>query len=549
MVLAKMASAEDEAAWLGEAERLTVRGMRELAREHGHATGETAGTLEVAACAAVTATPDEGGGTLTVTVDREDAWLFECARMIVRQVAGLTLEETIEALLGEGTTSLLPLLERGAIVPFEGAAEDGSQRDWETERARFREEAEVQCEARFAEGKDSRAAEEDERKLARPAEEDGRKFDFDGDAARIDVELRRVARELVARDVAIGHLAEAFWNADGWRRLGYASDSQYARERLGMSLSSIKAKRALGRRMAAMPRLDEAIANRELGYEAARLVATVATPETVGEWVARAGERTVRYLREEVDAAHMLGRLGAESGVRPPSDETMAELAAIESRVITGAAFREDAGDAGQMSAGMESRVVADAACQKDAGQMSAVLGDLLDDFERARRVARERSRGRVTLKFRVGVGTRRYYRWLERVFERRRPVAGSFLSFLCAALIDAWKHSLGSKEAYAGIYGRDRYRCTSPVCAERGVTPHHLRFRSAGGDDSDENVASLCVWCHLEGIHGGRLKAAPPASAVHWEIGRTGHTVVHGRRRVNTTRQTKALPRSAPSV
>ena len=85
---------------------------------------------------------------------------------------------------------------------------------------------------------------------------------------------------------------------------------------------------------------------------------------------------------------------------------------------------------------------------------------------------------------------------------------------------------------SYAHIYDRDRLRCTSPVCNRRDLTPHHLQFRSAGGDDSEENLASLCVWCHLEGIHGGRLEVRPPASSTEWKIGRTPHTVVRGRQR-----------------
>jgi hypothetical protein len=69
--------------------------------------------------------------------------------------------------------------------------------------------------------------------------------------------------------------------------------------------------------------------------------------------------------------------------------------------------------------------------------------------------------------------------------------------------------------------------------CNRRDVTPHHLRFRSHGGDESDENLTSLCTWCHLEGIHGGHISATPPASNPCWTFGRNKHTVVKGRRRL----------------
>lgn len=179
----------------------------------------------------------------------------------------------------------------------------------------------------------------------------------------------------------------------------------------------------------------------------------------------------------------------------------MQALAALESRVVSGAMFRE--AREGQMSAGV-------------------------------RRAVAPHS-GRVTLRFRLSAETRRYYRWLERLFTRFGPPGLSFLGFLCRALLDAWQHALGSTVEYAHLYARDCYRCRSPVCGRRDVTPHHLRFRSFGGDDSLENLASLCVWCHLEGIHGGRLRASPPASDMDWTIGRTGHTVVRGRQRTRT--------------
>jgi len=326
----------------------------------------------------------------------------------------------------------------------------------------------------------------------------------------MDAELQRIAGELSRRDLALGELAEAFWKADGWRRRGYATASQYARERLGMSLSSIKAKRRLARRAEKMPQLATALTSGELGYEAARLVAAAAAPDTVDQWIARAAERTVRHLREEVDAMQVFARLAPGSMTEPPSEEILQELAAVESRIASGELFREAA-----------------------AGQMSALSEDAGRGFGHAQRRSRAaRQSGRVTLRFRVPAEMRRYYRWLERLFERHGPARVSFMRFLCCALVEAWQHTFGSTEKYGGIYGRDRYRCTSPVCGRRDVTPHHLKFRSAGGDDSPDNVASLCVWCHLEGIHGGRLRASPPASNIEWHIGRMGHTVVRGRRR-----------------
>ena len=140
---------------------------------------------------------------------------------------------------------------------------------------------------------------------------------------------------------------------------------------------------------------------------------------------------------------------------------------------------------------------------------------------------------GRVVLKFRVGEETGRYYRWLEGMYLRHGPRAGSFFHYLCLAFIGVWQERSRERPAYSDIYERDLFQCASPVCSRRDVTPHHLVFRSRGGDDSPENVTALCVWCHLEGVHRGTLTVTPPASSMRWRLGRSGHTVVKNRRRI----------------
>jgi hypothetical protein len=494
-VIAGVACARDEEWWLNEAQTRTVQKMRALVKERAENPSSPA-VLEGQISAEE---ENDARATLTVTVDREASWLFEAARMLSKQMGDRTLEETLDALLAEGSSSLWAEMDREPIVPFDEALDErAAQRSWERELSRFREEAETRCERRIG-----------ERPRARP--DLATELAWEGSAEHMDAQLRRVAAELVRRDLVLGELAEAFWTADGWRRLGYATESQYARERLGMSLSSVKAKRTLARRARALPRLREAVDARELGYEAARLVASVASPETADAWVERARERTVKHLREETDAAQLLGRVGVDAAMTPPSEATMVTLAALERRIVWGVTLQSDER---QIFAGGET-----ATLQSDERQIFA--GDEL------------RARGRVTLKFRVSDGTQRYYRWLERLYLRHGPRAGSFFRYLCLSFIAVWRERSGVEPAYAHVYARDLHRCTNPVCSRRDLNPHHLRFRSAGGDDSDENLTTVCVWCHLEGVHGGRLRVEPPASAMKWRIGRNAHTVVHGRTRI----------------
>jgi hypothetical protein len=354
------------------------------------------------------------------------------------------------------------------------------QRVWERELARMRTEAELRCESNFR-----------RRPEPRPHIEP---LQWPESPEAIDGQLRGLAHELAVREVAFGRGLDAFFSADGWRRLCYASPKQYAHERLGMCLSSVKAKRHLVKRLGQLRVLADALERGRLGYEAARLVAEVATRATVEAWVTRAAERTLHHLREEIDAAELLARWSENATVLPPSDAEVRRVEDLERAVVTG-------------------RMSAPPALPAPPTAPPA----------------------HVTLHLRVHASTARDFRHWEAIYLRHRGTAlrnTTFLRFACELFIDTWRPRRAEVD-YAHIYERDRYRCQSPCCGRRDVTPHHLRFRSYGGDDSDDNVTSLCTWCHLEGIHGGQISAAPPASNTRWTLGRNAHTVVEGRRRV----------------
>jgi hypothetical protein len=103
-------------------------------------------------------------------------------------------------------------------------------------------------------------------------------------------------------------------------------------------------------------------------------------------------------------------------------------------------------------------------------------------------------------------------------------------MEYACLSVWAAWRHTLDPKVAYAQIYARDRHRCTCPVCGRHDVTPHHVQFRSRGGDDTDENVVAVCSECHLRLIHGGVITVEGRAGKLTWTIGRCRTLRVVGR-------------------
>ena len=468
-VLATVATADDADFWLDEASRRTVREMKALVLERRGAADDND---------SVEAEAEEELRTLTLTVPREDAWCFEQVKLLGRHLGERTQAELVFGLVAESTSTLCSELPSRALeLPDDEAT--APQRAWERELARMRAEAEVRCEPYFRRGPEPHPHVE---RLHWPEQPEA-----------IDRQLRELSHELVVREVAFGRALDAFFSADGWRRLGYATASQYARERLGASLSSVKAKRCLVKRLAELRFLAEAVDRGELGYEAARLVAQVATGATVEAWVTRARERTLRHLRDELDAAELLARWSEGTAVLPPSDAEVKRVEDLERAVVTG-------------------QVSAPPALPTPARVPPAT----------------------VTLHLCVGADTARDFRHWEAIYPRHRGSVlrkTTFLRFACELFLDTWRPRR-AEVGYAHIYERDGHRCQSPCCGRRDVTPHHLRFRSHGGDDSDENVTSLCTWCHLDGIHRGQISASPPASSIRWTFGRSAHTVVEGRRR-----------------
>ena len=66
----------------------------------------------------------------------------------------------------------------------------------------------------------------------------------------------------------------------------------------------------------------------------------VATPNTEAAWVARASQRTIKHLREEVAAALVAVRWSGEGGCPPPTDGEVAAFQVLEQAVVGGGIAR-----------------------------------------------------------------------------------------------------------------------------------------------------------------------------------------------------------------
>ncbi len=551
-LVARVAIPEDEADWLALAKQHTVREMRAL--------------VSAALPKAETIEDGEEICTLVCTVDREDAWLFEATRTLLDQLGTHTGADQLEALLAEGQGTLLAALPRGSIDIEELASYDASQRSWNAQLAEWRTEAEALCENEIRNAADQGRVGETRQSDVADAAALGCRSLESVSSGEIDRYVQDLSRALSGHELEIARRLSSLHRANGWRRLGYATEAQYARERLGISPSLLQARRSLAHKLESLPRVSKALAGRSIGVEAAVQLVRIATAQTEAAWLERAQCRTIKHLREEVAAALVAARVSGEAGCWPPAESELSAFQELERRVVGGEFGGTPSGSDGNaaaLSMPGEASLEADSVqadsfhadgfhaageqrrawrvmlgslwawlsggCQASAGQQGVAAASSEAALRRARNA------GRVALRWRVPRSTYTWWRGLEAKARRWLPAGMGWLRFLCLSLWRAWRHMLGSDVAYGQIYVRDRFRCTSPVCSRRDVTPHHLQFRSAGGSDADENVAAVCTWCHLFGVHGGRIRAEGPASAIHWELGPREQpcVVVHGRERV----------------
>ena len=237
-----------------------------------------------------------------------------------------------------------------------------------------------------------------------------------------------------------------------------------------------------------MPEVRTALGAGRICYESAALIARVSGPTNVHAWIERATQRTVKQLCEDVDATELLARLeGCDiSKLDPPDGDTREAVDDIE-RTVIGAltGLTETASQQHDQMSG-----------QLDGQSPDKILGQMSGTAPVA---------GPTTLRLSLSESTGQFWRALERLHGQMSG-GTPFVPFLVRAVLDTWRDTVAGNVAYADVYLRDRWRCASPVCQSRNVTPHHIRSRSHGGGEERTNLISLCERCHIELVHHHKL-------------------------------------------
>ena len=583
-LLARHATAEDEAELLEATRGMKVRQLREVLRERG-GDGDPEGGEEVPF------------GTMDRRIDPLEAWMLQATIPMIELLDGRREPGSwMEPLLAEAQCALTNFGPHVDVLP-----EDVAERH----RAFA---ASIQAGVERVARREERA---ESALPPMPPASPGVIEPLPEGALAIDrVILRELGPRLASCDLRFGELAARFFRGRGWRLLGFASEAQYARERLGTSRSAVRGRITLWRRSMRLEPIADAVSDARIGWEAASLIARVATVDTVDAWVDRATRRTFKHLREEVSAVELMKRMmHTDEDPTPPTEEEIAIVLALERDMKCGAYARRAFGmeredDAPQhlesamaKSSGVYAevaraarsvehalRTVVEAVNEGTASMTSeeaeaACLGviappaelptiDLEDDIVSPSMVTppsylpvspepqnaepadgasaiqmsvdsasdfdlfAPRTRGSILARLRGREDLLLQWRMLEAA-HARAGIPGSFVHFLVLSFWGTWAPTLGRTNACEAILRRDGYECTCPVCTRPSAPgTHHVVFRSRGGGDEPTNQTSPCDWCHLDGVHCARLKVSGDAPDLVWLIGRTPIMEVRGRER-----------------
>jgi hypothetical protein len=209
------AQPESEPYWLELAQSHTLRELQRVVEK----------AREVDDGDAVLSEQQEATGVLTCTLDREDTWLLEATRLLLEQFGTRSAENQIEALLAEGQGALLAALPAQEL-DLEGLeSTETAQRRWREQLASWRNEAEARCESRIRAvvlGQPEEAGD-----IAQQAAQGSGSLEG-WQSQQLDAEVRRLAAALAGHELNLSQLLWRFHRADGWRRLGYATERQYA---------------------------------------------------------------------------------------------------------------------------------------------------------------------------------------------------------------------------------------------------------------------------------------------------------------------------------
>ena len=319
----------------------------------------------------------------------------------------------------------------------------------------------------------------------------------DQPAAKVHTSLKR---SLAVLDDA--HQCAVLWFGEIMRRRlyrdrGHSSINQYAIRELGFSKSRTDDFIRLTRQLEKLPAVREAVASGELGYTKAREIVSVATPETQDTWL-KVAKGTRKELVHEIKKVKRAAKVDPGQGEllssSPPvvaprelpvrfqvdlTPEQEARRSAIVERLHKLGGVPNDRAELilEALAALLETKELQDQKCPRGHFASRPPVQIHVHENEET---------GRMTVQTDAG----------ERELSRAESERVKCDAAVC-------KH--GGRNTITipprirrVVLARDKHRCQAPGCGRtRFLEVHHIKPRSQGGNNKQENLVTLCGSCH----------------------------------------------------
>lgn len=306
------------------------------------------------------------------------------------------------------------------------------------------------------------------------------------DAWELDVRLRGLVRVRQSLAWRQGHLLATFAALGLHRDLGFAGFEDWVEDRLAMSARRARYLVSLARRLRDLPLLADAYRRGLVSWCQARLLVRVVRPATQSRWIRYARRVTVRRLEDVVvecmvDTSQTVDPLPPADSVPGPTDEALSDAGRHTSAppVVPGAVQMTGYERLPWRRISFWCPLPVASLWESALRSCRAAAGHHLEDWE-------------------------------------------CFL-LLVRSLRETWENQEDPhwRRRYR-IFERDGWRCKAPGCSSRsGLNEHHVIFRSQQGEDDAENLVTLCIGHHQEGVHDRHIRCFGKApDGLWWDLG-----------------------------
>ncbi len=159
------------------------------------------------------------------------------------------------------------------------------------------------------------------------------------DLQAMDAALRGMAHDRSQLAHRLCHELVAFDAAGGAQRLGFSSIREYGEHALGLTAREVRESLRVGRRLAALPKIDAALQAGEMSWSAARALTRVVVPETEAEWLREAQTGSMRELEAAISVSSV-GEMppdGASRPIAPAVTRFVFEVDSTDAQVVADA--------------------------------------------------------------------------------------------------------------------------------------------------------------------------------------------------------------------